>query len=279
VSRHQYILLIVLLLFAQGGITHAEADKGETAKFLTYNVLADPVHKEMRLAALFKILGESDADLIALQEVAPWFLDELKKEAWLKNYHYPQSEGEPFAPRGLFILSRSPVTKITAEYLPSRQQRAYLIVETKVKGVKVSVATCHLDSFLDQGELRARQLGIIYGKLKDAESAVFLGDFNFGDMEEPETSKLDKGYTDAWEETKGDDAGFTWNIEASKMALEGSFPNEPSRRLDRILLRSERFKAIGAEVLGDKALDEDGNVFPSDHFGLGATVRVGAKEG
>ncbi len=154
----------------------------------------------------------------------------------------------------------------------------YLIVETMVKGVKVSVATCHLDSLLESGNLRGTQLELIYNQLKDAESAVFLGDFNFGDKEEPETSKLDKSYADTWKETSGYDAGFTWNIETSKMALAGSFPNEPSRRLDRIFLRSAQFRAIGTKILGDKALDEDGNVLPSDHFGLSTTVRVGGKE-
>ncbi len=58
------------------------------------------------------------------------------------------------------------------------------------------------------------------------------------------------------------------------MARKGAFPKEPSRRLDRILLRSSIWKAEGIRILGDAPVSpETPDVFPSDHFGLACTLK------
>jgi len=58
------------------------------------------------------------------------------------------------------------------------------------------------------------------------------------------------------------------------MDRKGSFPDEKSRRLDRILIKSKRVKPISANILGDKPLKEETEVFPSDHFGLQASAEI-----
>ena len=40
-------------------------------RILTYNVLADRVHVEQRVPPMLALLERSNADIIALQEVAP----------------------------------------------------------------------------------------------------------------------------------------------------------------------------------------------------------------
>ncbi len=270
----KFLSLISLFLIIQ--ISTAEESNKDltTAKLLTYNVLADAVHQETRLPAIFDILGKSDADIIALQEVAPWFLIELEKQEWLKKYHGTLSEGKLIAPRGLLILSKAPIQKVTAELLTTRQHRALLVVETEIKGVKVAVATCHLESPLEASGTRAIQIDEFFKILDQAEHSVFLGDFNFGEGEEPETSMMIPKFVDSWRHTNAKEVGYTWNMEKNEMAKSGSFPNEKSRRLDRIFIRSKHLTPHKTEIIGDQEIEKNKGLYPSDHFGLLGTVKV-----
>jgi len=267
--------LSILVVSAVVFLLSAAATKPEkTATFVTYNVLADPGLADLRVPELLKIIGDCDADVIALQEVAPWFIQRLVKADWFKEYHAPKSDGKIICPRGLLILSKQPITSSDYGLLPSKQRRSYLIVETKVNGMEFKAATCHLDSFLKEGAVRAKQLDIIFKKLSAGDNAIFLGDFNFSDNEQPETKHLDKAYVDAWTKTNPGKKGYTWNIETSEMARKGSFPGEKSRRLDRILIRSKQAKPVSANILGDKPLKGKTDIFPSDHFGLRGIVTI-----
>ena len=83
-------MLLGLLFF------HASADEPKTAKtasLVTYNVLADPEQADQRVPTLLKTIGDCDADVIALQEVAPWFIRRLAKADWFKKYHAPKTGG------------------------------------------------------------------------------------------------------------------------------------------------------------------------------------------
>ena len=67
--------------------------------------------------------------------------------------------------------------------------------------------------------------------------------------------------------------GYTWNVEESAMARANSFPGEKSRRLDRVLVRSELWRPGAAELIGDRAISAGPPaLFPSDHFGLFAKM-------
>jgi hypothetical protein len=58
------------------------------------------------------------------------------------------------------------------------------------------------------------------------------------------------------------------------MAKKGSFPGEKSRRLDRIFLRSTVWKGKDIRIIGDQPITPGKkDLFPSDHFGLVATVK------
>ena len=73
----------------------------------------------------------------------------------------------------------------------------------------------------------------------------------------------------------GERPGYTWNIEESEMARKGSFVGEPSRRLDRILVRLAGYRPKSATIVGDSpARGREKNIFPSDHFGLVAVLHT-----
>lgn len=236
---------------------------------VTYNVLADDDLVKERVPKLLEILKGTNADVIVLQEVAPWFADQLMKEPWAQTYHRPLKDGKPFIAREYLVLSRFPITGFEMAPLPGKQRRTFFSVTVELPGGPARFATCHLESFLQDGPIRAQQLDIYFQKLTGDFDAFFAGDFNFGDGEEPDTSHIDKAYRDAWRDVHPNKPGFTWDIEKSPMAKAGSFPNEPSRRLDKILFRSKRWKPVEAELLGTEPVSAKSNrVFPSDHFGL-----------
>lgn len=265
--RNLITLLGLLFLICQ-----AHATVPEEAKLLTYNVLADKKDAEQRLPKLFQLLEESKADIIALQEVAPWFIKELIKQKWVKSYHFPNNSDAFFAPRGLLILSKSPITKVDFKLIGGKQSRGSLTVETKILGESFTISTCHLESFLESGTVRAKQMETFFKQLKEKPNAIFLGDFNFGDGE-AEEKIIPTTYKDCWLTTNPKQPGFTWDIELSPMAKQGSFTKETSRRLDRVLLKSEIFKPVKSKIIGNASIKGSKTLFPSDHFGLLSVIQ------
>ena len=238
----------------------------KTLTVVTYNVLADPVELKKRIPPLMKLLQESDADIIALQEVVPWFTAMLAKEPWAKAYQVPKIAPENAG--GQFILSRIPIESASSHKLTGPQGRTVLIATLKIDGRRMDIATTHMESPLLDGPTRAKQLDAILPRLRNADDAIFLGDLNFGDGE-PEEKRLDAAYVDLWKALKAQDPGYTWNIETSDLAKKGSFVGEKSRRLDRILVRSSVWKPKEIRIIGDQpVVAGKKDLFPSDHFGL-----------
>jgi len=253
--------LLLLLVLPQ--------DSPSKLTVVTYNVLADSKTADARCPALFKILKEADADIIALQEVEEWYAARLKKEEWVKPYHWALPDGK-LDPGGQLILSKQKITKVKSKVLPGEQKRTVLIAWLESG---LAVATTHLESRLEDGPTRAKQLKALFQLLQNDTEAIFLGDFNFGDGEKPDTDALDKNYVDLWTSLHPKEPGFTWNIEESDMAKAGCFKGEKSRRIDRVLLRSENYKPSAIKIVGDKPLKEgDKSLFASDHFGLVGVV-------
>lgn len=243
-----------------------------TLRVLTYNVLADPLRVPERVPPLLTLLREADADIIALQEVAPWFMRLLHEQPWVRAYHETTVDGVRAFPGGQYILSRYPIRDCSASVLPGRQRRTVLYADVEIGDMAMRVATTHMESFLDDGPVRAKQLDLIFGGLRGVEHALFLGDFNFGDGE-PEGASLDPAYRDLWLGLRSGEPGFTWDIDKSDLARESSFVGEPSRRLDRILLRSKTWRGRSIEIIGDEPVAPGKrDLFPSDHFGLSAEL-------
>ena len=268
-------------------------------RLLTFNILATPIYPKLRSSAVLRILEQSSADIIALQEVDSWMLAALADQPWVKRgYHLSRKDGQIFNPGGQLILSRHPIAKSEAAILVGRQRRTVLVAHIEVKGTTLAVATSHMESFLPDGPVRARQLKSIFAMLRPAAEAVLMGDLNFGDGEQPETGQLDASYLDLWTVLHPGKPGFTWNNAENPMARIGAFVGEPSRRLDRILLRTKRWRPISMSIIGnrsagrrrlkrfDRAMIEMPDrasavvgepmieVFPSDHYGLRATLEL-----
>lgn len=236
-----------------------------TLTLVTWNVLAD--EPAPRLPALMAALRGANADVIALQEVTPAFIEALEAEAWAKPYHTLTHEGRPTAAAGLFILSRWPFEEIRMGFLPGRGDRGVVVGVFRAHGRRIAVGTVHLESALDAGPLRAQQLDKAWTYLGGADDAFLMGDFNVGDGAQPETAHLRADFADAWP-----GGPPTWNIEKNPMAKRNSFSGEASRRIDRILVKSDAWRVESARLLGDAPVEVD--LFPSDHFGVVATLKA-----
>lgn len=271
------LLLLVIGLCSYIGANAAEGtttQQPSELRIVTYNVLADPVHVETRVPELFRILRDARADIIILQEFAPWMAQKLLQEPWVADYHRPLRDNKTVIAHEYLVLSKYPVVDFFTKPLPGKQHRVFFLVTLEIAGVKTAITTCHLESLLEDGPMRAKQLDIYFEQLAAFDEAFFAGDFNFGDGEKPDNEHLSPSFRDAWREIHPQNPGYTWDIEKSRFARRESFPGEESRRLDRILFKSSRWQPVSAAIIGDQPLDgKRRNIFPSDHFGLLAVFR------
>jgi len=185
---------------------------------------------------------------------------------------YYRVGNEPDHCNGQLILSKIPADEAVCHGLPGGQGRTVLVATIKTAGGPLKIATTHMESPLESDGVRARQFDKIFGSIGPDEDAIVLGDFNLGDGEAAE-SRIDKSYTDMWLALKPGDPGYTWDIEKSELANQGKFAGEPSRRLDRILVRSKSWKSKEIRIIGDEPTDPGKkDMFPSDHFGLAGVL-------
>lgn len=246
---------------------HRDLPPGPRSRVLTYNVLGDESLADDRLPALMNVLRDADADILAFQEVTSWFLESLHRQPWVEGYEGTTIEGERAWPDGLYILSRYPMAGDRTRPLPGNAGRTALVADIRVQDISVRVANAHLESELSEWDVRAAQLEVVFDSLRDADHALLVGDFNFGDGE-PEQSRLEPTYRDLWLMLRPREKGYTFDLERNDLARENAYMCETSRRLDRILLRSREWRAGAIELVGDVPLEGEPDVFPSDHFAL-----------
>lgn len=247
---------------------------------LTLNVLADPWKVEQRIPPLLDILESSDADIIALQEVAPWFAQQLATESWLSNYHYPKTDsGLPAIAHEHLVLTKLPQTSQQLLSLPSQQGRIAYFVTINLNNRPLTLVTLHLDSYLEDGPIRAQQLNTVFQNIPADHDAIVLGDFNFGDSEQPDTDAISPDFQDPWLLLHPNAPGYTWDRSLNPKARRDSFPREKSRRLDRILFRSPNLTPKAISLIANQPVSKTKPpLFPSDHFGLLATFQTNTEK-
>ena len=293
----------VLLLGFPGALTAADKVTGLpdpaslAIRVLTYNVLHHHdgfldwidarIHSRAtaseRMAATLSLLEHEGADLIALQEVTLPFLKLLKEQ--FPGYHLATTlkpERGSIAeflspPHGLVILSKWSFSSMVIDraLMPSQLARRMLLVTVQAGGHPLTVATCHLDSFREEHRTRTQQLHQFFKALAAANNAILLGDFNFGDGEQPETAALRQDYRDAWLAFHPEDPGLTYDVKHNPLAAINGFSHEPGRRLDRILVRTPDWIPIDIHRFGTQPVAIEGKeYYASDHYGVVVTLRL-----
>jgi endonuclease/exonuclease/phosphatase family metal-dependent hydrolase len=249
---------------------------------------------EQRLAAIRAGVRDLAPDILGLQEVvrlAPGEGDQLDQAAAIaegSGYHVAYGRAHDERWYGNAVLSRWPISRTHVYELPrvgTDERRSLLYAAIDAPFGTCQFFVTHLNWKLDEGHVRAAQMREVVQRVEalakhDAFPAVLVGDFNA----EPDAdeirylrglTQLGAGRTvyfqDAFALAGDGTPGFTYtrtNPFAAPL-------REPDRRIDYVMVhgRDERFRGepLEARLCFHEPVD---GTFPSDHYGVTATLRV-----
>ncbi len=139
--------------------------------------------------------------------------------------------------------------------------------------------TTHLESLSSVVQV-AQGNELVQGPGNTSLPVVFAGDFNSnagsnagsGKNQTPTYGNLiAAGFVDAWSVTNPDDPGYTWPLHLEDPLTASATPVD---RIDLVLLLN-KIRAKDAELVGNEPADlTPSGLWPSDHAGVVATVRI-----
>jgi endonuclease/exonuclease/phosphatase family metal-dependent hydrolase len=270
----------------------------ETLRAVTLNLWGEQPPLEARMAGAVAELERLAPDVVALQEVrqVPGVVENqaavlARRFGWDHRWALatPWGGGE----EGLAILSRHSITFDAAHELPGAtpdERRILLHATIATPAGPVHVFTTHLNYRLAHGLIREAQV-VAAEKIAAAAAepstlpTIWMGDFNA--TPDSDEMRFLRGLTtldgrrvyweDAWLARHRRDPeadGWTWARRNPQTGRLGWLALD--RRIDYVYVTPERRDGRGAildcELCFDRP-DADG-VYPSDHFGLVATIRL-----
>ncbi len=241
---------------------------------LSWNVWFGLDKPHRRWTELISILGSLQPDVVALQEVTDPFLRMLRKAPWVRRrYEISDPSGESLGSYGNLIVSRLPLERVRVLALDSEMDRKLVVAQARAADATWAFASVHLESLRESADRRAKQLTQVLEALAPYPEAALMGDFNFCSSWIEENGRIPSDYLDVWPAVRSDD-GFTVDTELNEM--RGREAQTAKRvRFDRILIRSTRCSPMRTTLVGTKSIrGEKPKLYPSDHFGLHATLRL-----
>ena len=262
-------------------------------RVLTLNLWHDMGPWPVRAARIRAWLDRLDPDVVGFQEAlrAPGF-DQIAAllEHRLPHRDYARAailkrDGGEFE-FGNAIASRWPIVGRAAAALPDRgdhETRAVLHCDVDAPFGPLALCCTHLHWRFHHGEVRCRQVAevarqVVARRPKGGFPPVLVGDFN-AEPDSDEIRYLTGGHVlegksvyfhDAWRVAGEGSDGVTWSNRNpyARLALE------PNRRIDYVFAGYPLASGLGlverCRVVCD---DEEGGVWPSDHFGVYAELR------
>lgn len=248
-----------------GAVTEAG---GAALTLVTFNIWHNQGDWAARLPLLIAAIRAENPDVIALQEVLEDAAVGLPNQARtiadaLGGYemHFVSTDAEG-APRryGNAILSRLPVLAHDWKTLePLDDYRTALRVRVDAGGRAVDVVNTHLAWQADAQAVRARQLADLISWLpKDGTPLIVTGDFN--------AVQEDAGLA-----VLTGERFFSALPRGTAATTLNPAKNHPPRVIDHIFAETARFAPDSAAVIGTGST---GGEYPSDHFGVAATLRL-----
>lgn len=237
---------------------------------MTWNVWFGQWARAQRQAALWAEIERLRPDVVCLQEVVPEHLagpeiERLRELGWWLS-------DDAIFDYDVSILARLPVVSSERLQLPSLMGRELLLIRPRTEP-PLTIATVHLESTAEETEARVQQLELITARLAAEPDVVLVGDMNFPALpERPENQPL-AGWIDAWAQLRPTEPGYTIDSEVNQMRWLQKRKHD-QRRLDRVFIRSRRWKITNIELLGLSSLAGDPLTFISDHFGLCADLET-----
>lgn len=293
--------------------TMKRTDESRGLKVSTINVLFDQFVGEaamtsQRIPLLCRELEEQDADFVFLQEVSRDVAQKLRRSSdTLRKYFWTDVPSDVNSSQ--CILSKFPIVECVSHAI-SQKKRVIYAVAAPVQGgpfdQPIVLVNPHLvsDYAADAIARRLEELDSIRRNVRSFAHVVVAGDFNFGDQSVEQVDRSTiwmEGFEDCWliaqNQTCCDPqevvepgqvpkklttiGGFTFDPTRNDLARLGAKFHLYPRRLDRILVRG--MSVVGCKTFAEKPHSvrlENGAViplYPSDHFGVSATMLVASE--
>lgn len=199
-------------------------------KFLTWNIYFDDETGVTRYPSIIESISKHNAHVVCLQEVTEEFISLLKKSELKESYQFYNLNQKTSYKN--ILLSKTPVTNSGTFQIPTNLERTAPYIKIKMNDKELMVVSVHLDSLLEDTQLRISQLKSVLEQSRGEENLILCGDMNFGDLDR-ENEYVAEYFKDA----ACGDLRYTYNVEDNKMASNTKFPEEASRRLDRFFIK------------------------------------------
>jgi endonuclease/exonuclease/phosphatase family metal-dependent hydrolase len=148
-----------------------------------------------------------------------------------------------------------------------------VLADATVGGRTFRVVTTHLESFNDTSQVaQGKELVAPGGPALTSLPTVLLGDLNSradGTGTPTHANLLAAGFQDAWPQAHPADIGLTCCHGDDLREVGGPFYS----RIDYVLLRNG-FRAVAAGIVGEAPGDRIAGLWPSDHAGVWARLRL-----
>ena len=241
----------------------------------TLNILNLADRWEERLPLLLADMAALQPDLIGLQEVVyPLQQDRLLGAAGEGRYEAVRGwAGRP--EYGNSLLVKAPLTASDPERLELGLQRAAHRVRVRLPGGhRLAFVVTHLHHVPADAGARDEQAAALLTWLEGTpahDAMVVVGDFNASPDEAAAQRMCDARFQSAFELANGADPAVTWpsGLQAPAMDTDG----EPSC-LDYIWVRGA-VAVEEARLFADRPAVGDPTLYPSDHLGIVARLRIG----
>ncbi|HSG86131.1 MAG TPA: endonuclease/exonuclease/phosphatase family protein [Candidatus Limnocylindrales bacterium] len=243
----------------------------------TFNLLHFVDRWAERLPLILADMAALQPDLMGLQEVVyPMEQDRLVAAAGPGRYGVARGwAGRP--EYGNSLLVREPLMATADERLDLDLQRSSVRARIALPGdVDLLAAVVHLHHLVgpEHDTLRDGQVERLVGWLDAAPSAsaqVVVGDFNARPGEPAHARMLAAGFRSAHAEANGAEPPVTWpsGLVAPAMDTDGA-----PGCLDYVWVRGS-VVVESARTVFDRPATSDPTLFPSDHLGVAATLRLG----
>lgn len=210
-------------------------------KVMSWNVYFDDYSGEDRYPEIIKTIAKQNPDVVCLQEATDKFIKSLILSQNFDAHTLININGSGSYKN--IILTKLKISSNGIIHLPTNMNRYAPYIKTEINGKSTVVVNLHLDSMMEDTEIRIKQLKKVVSSTSDDDNVILCGDLNFGD-DDKENTFINKHFKD----TGSNNKKFTYDIEKNILAKKTKFTFEKSRRLDHILI-SDNIKSENYTVL------------------------------
>lgn len=150
-------------------------------------------------------------------------------------------------------------------------KRGWVMADVTISGRTFRVIDTHLESFSDTSQVAQGQ-ELAAGPANTSLPTILLGDLNSradGTGTPTYANLLASGFRDAWPQAHSNDIGLTCCHGDDLRELGGAFYS----RIDYVLVKNG-FRATAAGIVGEEPRDRLSGLWPSDHAGVWARLRL-----